>query len=191
MRNIFEERLLRTAKQIVGSHDRDLFAENIESRMYESNKIDTPYLDKGRTTVSIQEEVISFHNAPPGISFTPGQTMEVAYFQVPIVGDLELFAALVANQFYNRQVKYVDGRTLYYREYSTKLITGNTEVIDSIKQRAKREIDNIQAALDEFKKTADEFNEGDLKQTISNYVSKERERRSKKSNSENQLNPFG
>ncbi len=191
MGNIFEERLHKAVKQIIASYDRDLFAENIESRIFESNKIETPYLDKDRTTVSIQEEIISFHNAPPGISFTLGQIMEVAYFKVPIVGDLELFAALVANRFYNRQVKYVDGRTLYYREYSTRLIAGNAEVIDGIKQRAKTEIDNIQSALDEFKQTADEFNDGDLKQTISNYVIKERERRSKKSSSENQLNPFG
>lgn len=190
MANIFEEQLQKAARQIIDSYDRDLFADNYENRVLESYKIKTPYLEKDKTKVTIQEEVISFHNAPPGVSFTPGQTMEVAYFQVPIGGDLDLFAALVRHQFYNRQVKYVDGRTLYYREYSTRPITGNQELIDAIKQRAKTEIDNIQNALDEFKKTADEFNEGDLKKTITNFVTQERERRNKKSNSENQLNPF-
>lgn len=116
--------------------------------------------------------------------------MEVAYFHVPIIGDLDLFASLVRQQFYNRKVKYVDGRTLIYREYSTRPITGNQELIDAIKQKAKTEIDTIQTALNEFKKTADAFNEGDLKKNIEKFITQERVRRNKKSNSENQLNPF-
>ncbi|EOG6897067.1 hypothetical protein ACLH3T_002444 [Flavobacterium psychrophilum] len=190
MKNINDNQLNNAYKQVTNSTDRDLFDDNFELKVFENTKIVVPYLDTEKTNVKIEKEMISYHNAPPGISFSPGQTMEVAYFKIPIVGSLDLFSALVQNQFYNREVKYVEGRTLIYREYSSQQISGNDDVINGIKERAKIQVDNLIKILENFKVTAEQFNENELKENIKTFILKERDKRNLKSNSENKLNPF-
>lgn len=116
--------------------------------------------------------------------------MEYALFKVPIVGELDLFATILSGQFYERSKKYVEGRTLIYKEISPRQITGNDTIIEEIKAQAKQAIDGIQNTLDEFRKSADLFNENELKKFISTTIQRERDRRNAQFNSEIKLNPF-
>lgn len=191
MRNYFEAILNQARTKILNSNDSTLFSDEFESNILEHYKLVTPSLDKKQTKTQIGQEIMGFHNAPPGVSFSLGSPMEFAMFQVPILGNTELFASITKHHFYSSSTNYLQNRVVIYREFSPNTIAGNDTVIESIKERAKSYFENIEKTLETFQATADDFNNNELKAFISQISLQERDRRSTKSNSEAKLNPFG
>ncbi|WP_202703288.1 hypothetical protein [Flavobacterium sp. UGB4466] len=190
MKNVYQAILENVKMKILKSSDRDLFSDQFENVTYNTYAIETPSLDKTQTVVKIDKEIIGFHNAPSGVSFSPGSYMDYAIFQIPIIGNLELFGNIVGNQFYNGSNKYVNGRNFLYKEFSSQPISGNEPLIEQIKERAKNSVNGLETALASFKKVAENFNQNELKNLISEVTASEKEKRNTKSDSENKLNPF-
>ncbi|HAY3501317.1 hypothetical protein HZQ11_16830 [Elizabethkingia anophelis] len=176
--------------RITNADDRELDRENFENSVLEYLKFKCPTLNLVETEISIQEETISFHNAPSGISFSPGQKMEVAFFTVPIEGKVDLFNQIVKFNHFSNDKLFLNGNKLIYREPSTKVITNNDEVIETIKLNAKNNINAVQNMLSSFENSYNEFVANTLKPEVEILVKKERERRNNKTNTENKLNPF-
>ena len=190
MKNVYQTILENAKMKIMKSSDKDLFSDQFESVIYDTYAVETPSLDKSKTVVKIDKEIMGFHNAPSGVSFSPGSYMDYAIFQIPIVGNLDLFGSIVGNQFYNGSNKYLNGRNFLYKEFSSHPIAGNEPLIEQIKERAKISVNGLETALESFKKNADNFNQNELKNLISEITASEKEKRNTKSDSENKLNPF-
>ncbi len=190
MKHIFDAVRQKAQEKILSTSDRELFADNFENFVYDQKRIQTPYLDKDKTSVTIDKEVIGFGgNAPEGVSFTPGQEMEFALCSVPIVGSMDLFGEIFRGHHWNRN-HFVKGLTFYYKEVSPQRITNNDTVINEIKEKAKVAIEGIQNQLEQFGQSADKFNETELKPFITHTIEQERKRRKDKGDSESKLRPF-
>ncbi len=191
MRNFFDAILDKVKTKVLNANDSLLFSADFEENLLQKYKLVLPSLDKKQTKVKIGQEIMGFHNAPPGVSFSPGSPMDYAMFEVPVIGNLELFASIAKNNFYSSSTNFFQNRTVIYREFSPNQIAGNDTVIENIKERAKNAFENIELSLSSFQATVDDFNDNELKNYISQIIQQERDRRSEKSNSEAKLNPFG
>lgn len=190
MIDLFTQIRQNAISKIVNASDRELQRDEFPNSVLESLKFKCPTLKLESTTITIQEEIITFGNAPSGITFSPGQKMEVAYFTVPIEGKTDVFSKIIKNNHFSNDKIYFDSNKLIYREPSTKIITNNDEVIESIKQNAKNNINAVQTLLTSFENSYKDFFDNILKPEIVELVNKERERRNNKSETENKLNPF-
>jgi len=190
MIGLFTQIQQNAISKIVNSSDRELQRDEFANSVLESLKFKCPSLRLESTSTSIQEEFITFNNAPSGITFSPGQKMEVAYFTVPIEGKTDLFTKIIKNNHFSNDKLYFDSNKLTYREPSINMITNNDELIDNIKQNAKNSINAVQDLLKSFENSYDDFFANKLKPEIEESVNKERERRNSKSKTEIKLNPF-
>jgi len=176
---------------IIRASDRDLSDEHFCERILLTSKVKAPKLNLDQTQVKIEKESISYRNAPPGINFSlsGNNIIEYVLYKIPITGDLEIFANL-AGRYINRQTVYVDSSTLYYKEYSNSIITGNEELINDIKGRVLQLAERIKIPLQEFEAEIEQFYQDELKPKIYAAIEVERNKRNSKSDSETKLNPF-
>lgn len=189
MATVFDITMENAQKMIFEASNRDLTSNDFEGRVFHKLSVETPQLDKEKTTSQIGKEIISFHNAPENISFVPGEPMEFALIMVPIKGDLELFS-MIAGYLFDRRKKYTYSNNACYKEFGKHPITGNEQLANEIKNNAKGFFETIEKILNDFRVKAEKFNEEVLKPEINRIIEIERKRRDDQKKSEQQLNPF-
>jgi hypothetical protein len=189
MKKFFDSILSYAIKTISDSTDSELFSDQFEELTFNQYKIESPKLDKENIKIDIAQEIIGFHNAPEGMSFTPGHPMEYALFSVPVLGSGNIFKLITGPLYSDRKIAF-DGEYLYYKEFSTQRITGNDPVILNIKENARLKISFIESKLDSFITDVDSFHENSLRPTIKQTIENERKKRERKSDSIKKMNPF-
>ncbi|KIA94339.1 hypothetical protein OC25_10500 [Pedobacter kyungheensis] len=191
MTNIYQHSLSKASNIILKSTDRDLSSEEYNETVFQNSKIIVPKLQLDQTRVSIEEEQISFRNAPAGISFSISGSNLVEYvlYEIPIYGDIELFGSLSARHI-DRTRTYIEYNKFCYKEYSNHKISGNNELIEEIKNRVLRITTDINDLLKSFEEEVNGFYASHLMPSIQSAIDSEIKRRNLKSDSESKLNPF-
>ena len=190
--SIIYDKIIAIANHVIHkASDRELSGPQFNEKVFADSKITIPKLNLDRTRVKIEKESISYHNAPPGISFSlsGNSIIEYALYDIPITGDIQLFGTLVGRHI-DRQSAYVESSVLHYKEYSNIVITGNDILINDIKKRVVQLTNKITATLKEFENDMEQFYENTLKSNIEAGIESEKIKRDLKSDSESKLNPF-
>lgn len=190
MIDLFSQIEQNAITKISHSNDRELFKEDFEKNVLEYLKFKCPTLIVESTSTEIKEETIGFHNAPYGSTFSPGQKMEIALIKVPVEGKIDLLNSILKMHHYSNENMFLKSNEIIYREASTKIITGNKDLIESIKQNAKNNISGLQSILKSFENSVNDFFENKLKHIVQTAIQYEREKRNSKSETEKKLNPF-
>ncbi len=191
MKHFYDQMIASATKITLEALDRELSAPQFYERVFNGSKITTPKLNLDRTQVQIKKEEISYKNAPPGISFSMSgnTTVEYVLYNIPITGNMDIFASLV-KPYIDRQRTYVDRNTLFYKEYSNMVITGNDDLINEIKNRVIDLTTQINNSLKQHEDELIQFYEITLKPTINEIIKSEISKRNLSSESESKLNPF-
>lgn len=191
MTDFYNQMIANATKITLEASDRELSTPQFYEKVFNSSKITSPKLNLDRTQVQIKKEEISYHNAPPGINFSMNgnTTVEYVLYNIPITGNMEMFASLV-KPFIDRQRTYVDYNTLFYKEYSNIIITGNDSLINEIKNRVIDLTTKINNTLKQQEDEFIQFYEITLMPTIDKIIESEITKRNLSSESESKLNPF-
>ncbi len=191
MTNIYNKVIESAKKTVTNASNMELSSDTLNERIFNSLKIKPPKINLEQTNVQIKVEEISFRNAPPGIAFsTSGPTLvECAIYGIPISGDMDLFASII-QPLIDRRKTYLEYSKLFYKEYSNDKISGNEDLINSIKKRVVSFTTSVNNLLLQFEQQANQFNETNLKPTITQLIESEIIKRNLKSDSESKLNPF-
>ncbi len=192
MSTIFFDHSLKKAMDYINrSDDNQLNSPGFSETVFNQCKISIPVLNLERVKTEIKSEEINYRNAPPGINFSlSGSTVvEVALYTIPVSGNEELFK-LVVGRYIDRQRTYYEHGNLYYKEYSNFNISGNSELINAIKNRVKEFTDSVIQALEQLSNEIEEFHQTKLKPSIESHLNSEINRRRQRRDSESQLNPF-
>ena len=189
MATLFDKSIEEAQNLILNASNKDLFSNDFENNVFNRVNVETPLLEKEKTTTEIGSDIITSQNAPENITYTPGRPMEYALFVVPIKGDLELFSNVVGYLFDNRK-KFIFSNNACYKEFGRHPITGNKELENEIKNNAKGFIEVVEGKLKEFNITAEKFNVESLKPSIIKIIESERKKRNDLRESETRLNPF-
>jgi len=186
-KRFFEDIQSKLTEQIKTVNDSSLSRQNFVQELIDKFSVVTPKIQKKDSTVNLGQEIITFDNAPPGISFTRGHKMDYALFSFP-VDNYRLFAQILDFYPWDRNINHSPAQ-IYYKELSQFTIEGNDKVIDSIKLNAKSKIESLEKLLVDFDKEVNTFNSG-LETIIKQEIKKETEKRNLKKDTENKLKPF-
>jgi len=186
-KRFFEGIISQLAVHIKGLNHSSLSKQSLAQDLVNSFSVRTPKIQKQNVQVSLGKEVITFENAPPGISFTPGNKMDYALFSFP-VENYAFFIQILDFYSWDRSTYHSSGQ-IYYKELSQFTIEGNDKAIESIKSNAKNKIESLEKILSDFEIDANKFNS--TLETIANQeIKNEIEKRNLKKDTENKLKPF-
>ncbi len=190
MRNLFDDLLAKVSSHIKSLSPSALRSENILENVLSRFKLTPPELVLENTTTQIQQEIMSFDNSPPpGISFTPGRPMDVAFFSIPISDPSRIFGDVTKGLAYDKSF-FPSADTLIIKKYSSQAIVGNDKVMGQLRDQVKATSNTVVSVLDNFKLECSNFNEVELKEHISNEIERKIKEDDSRSSSEEKLNPF-
>jgi hypothetical protein len=188
MKVLFEETLRQLLKKVEQLDDQLLGFANIEYKLYNEFRIEPPSLLPDKTEITTGSEKYPARHASKGFSL--GQKFYIALYAVPNVGSYDLFKRILKEKGYSwdRSCYLSDGK-VYFKEFSTVEIIGNTQAIEKIKLKAKARFEEIGTMLTDFNTEAEAFNKS-LSSKITTKINDEKGKRANKSKTEQLLNPF-
>ncbi len=194
-----KEKYMRLLDQIIADipasiatcDDKQLASDKLEKELIERKRVEAPELNLKEKTVEIKKEAFTHYNAPKDMKLLADndQQMEVVIYTVPVLGDLFFFKELFPhiNEHKGPGLSF-QRSNLIYREYSLTKVEGDDELLEIIKNNAKREIGSIEGGLAQFAEVIKDFNERRLPEAVRQAIAEEKNRRQELKDSESKLN---
>lgn len=191
MESFYESVITEAKSWAQARSSEELQTEEYFNEVYSNIKLNPPFLDKDNISVNLGQQVMTFENVPPGVSFYPGEKMDYASFGIPVKGDVKIFEDKFKQMLINnpKTSRFIN-QVLYITEYSTTPLEGNDKAIENIKNIVRLKVKNIEDALNTLKQEIEGFNNSTLKTEIRDAAKKELEKRNLKSDTIEKLKLF-